>query len=144
MKLFWCVALLSIGLPALAQQTDQARPENNSDLRGTKALFIIEDKDSDESVQLDRTGAEDFFAVHREGKEVVRNKLGRAAAEALDEKFSAVFLQVQYEMAADPKGCDADWRLVLRGDEYSFCPKNEQKNQAIRPLFSELRKASAP
>ena len=129
---------------ALAQEAEHTIRESNNDLRNHQPMLIIENLDDKESVQLERTSTGDFFVVLKEGKDTTKNKLGRSAAEGLDERFSAAFLKVQYELAADPKGCDADWRLVLRGDEYRFCPKNEQKDREIRPLFTEMRKATTP
>ena len=142
------IVLLCAGLFLIqngyAQQREESRPESNHDLRGLQPLMVIENLDDHETVKIEKSGTGDFFVVHEEGKEVTKNKLGRSAAESLDGRFSAAFLKVQYELKEDPQGCDADWRLVLRGEEYRFCPKNEQKDQEIRPIFSELLKASNP
>lgn len=143
LKIFALLAVMTVNL-SWAQEQEHTRPESNLDLRNHQPLLVIENLDDKEVVQLERTGSDAFFVVHKEGKEVKKNKLGRVEAEALDERFSAAFLKVQFELSSDPEGCDADWRLILRGDEYRFCPKNEQKDQAIRPLFVEMRKASSP
>lgn len=129
---------------AWAQELDHTTKESNNDLRGHQPMLVIEDLDAEESVQLERNSTGDFYLVLKDGKELTKNKLARTVAEGLDERFSAAFVKVQFELDQDPKGCDADWRLVLRGDEYRFCSKNEQKDREIRPLFVEMRKAVAP
>lgn len=143
-NIFIALGLLITQLSLAQGYNEQSRPESNHDLRGHRPLLIIEDLSENESVQLERNGSGDFFVVRKDGDDLARNKLARVVAEEIDQKFSAAFLKVQYELREDPKDCDANWRLTLRGDEYKFCPKNEQKDQAIRPIFVEMRKASTP
>lgn len=123
---------------------EQEKPESNNDLRGGKPLLLVEQVDDEEKVELERTSAGDYFLVYTDEDGSHKNKIGRGKAEDLDQRFSAIFLKVQYELPADPKGCDADWKLVLRGEDQRACPKNEQKNQAIRPLFDEMKKIARP
>lgn len=123
---------------------DQEQPESNHDLRGGKPLLLVEQIDDEEKIELERTSTGDYFLVYTDEDGSHKNKIGRTKAEELDQKYSAVFLKMQYELPADPKGCDADWKLVLRGEDQRACPKNEQKNQAIRPLFDEMKKIAHP
>ncbi len=136
-----CFVMLAM---SAAWAMDSERPENNSDLRGGKPLLLIEQIDEEEKVQLERTTTGDYFLLYSEEDDASKVKIGRDRAETLDQRYSALFLQIQYEMPADPKGCDADWKLILRGEEQRFCPKNEQKNQAIRSLFDEMKKTARP
>ncbi len=135
---FMMVALITFS--AIAQE--QERPESNTDLRGGKAMFTIEQTDDEEKVELSRTSAGDYFLIFTEDDEVHKNKLGREKAEKLNEQFSGLFLKLQYEMPADPKGCDAEWRLVLLGEEQKVCPKNEQKHQEILPVFKAMKQGA--
>ena len=135
---------LFILLLAKAWAVEQERPESNADLRGGKPLLLIEQLDDEEKIELGRSATGDYFMQYSEEEDGHKVKLGRLQAEALDERYSALFLQVQYEMPADPKGCDADWKLILRGEEQRFCPKNEQKHQAIKAFFDELKKIARP
>lgn len=123
---------------------EQEQPENNNDLRGGKPLLLVEQVDDEEKIELERTSAGDYFLVYTDEDGSHKNKIGRQKAEDLDQRYSSVFLKMQYELPADPKGCDADWKLVLRGEDQRACPKNEQKNQAIRPLFDEMKKIARP
>ncbi len=123
---------------------EQEKPENNNDLRGGMPLLLVEQVDDEEKIELERTSAGDYFLVFTDEDGSHKNKIGRGQAEQLDQRFSAMFLQVQYDLPADPKGCDADWKLVLRGEDQRACPKNEQKNQAILPLFKEMKKIARP
>lgn len=143
-NLLFVMGLLFVQVALAQGYNDQTRPENNNDLRSHRPLLIIENLSDKESVQLERNGSGDFFIVRKDGQDLARNKLARVTAEEIDQRFSAAFLKVQYELQDDPKDCNADWRLTLRGDEYKFCPKNEQKDQTIRPIFVEMRKASTP
>jgi len=142
-NLFACALLLTSAL-AWSQQDPSERPESNSDLRGGKPLLVVEQADDEEKVQLERTNTGDYFLVYSDDDGTQKSKLSRQRAEDLDQRFSAMFLQVQYEFPADPKGCDADWKLMLRGEDQSACPKNEQKNQAIRAMFDEMKKIARP
>ena len=142
MRLIFASFLSAFMLSAFA--AEQLGPETNSDLRGGNAMLVLEQVDDEEKVQLDRTSTGDYFVTFTDEDGTRKNKIGRGEAEALDQRFSTLFLQVQYELPADPKGCDADWKLVLRGEDQRACPKNEQKNQAIRPLFDELKKMARP
>jgi hypothetical protein len=123
---------------------EQEQPESNNDLRGGKPLLLVEQIDDEEKIELERTSAGDYFLVFTDEDGSHKNKIGRTKAEEIDQKYSAVFLKVQYELPADPKGCDADWKLVLRGEDQRACPKNEQKNQAIRSMFDEMKKIARP
>ena len=143
----WMTALalsFVLGSVAHAQQNPDEKAESNKDLRMGQAMLTIENLDDHQKVLIERTVTGDYWVVLHEGDDVAKNKLGSERAKNLDERFSAAFLRVQYELGEDPKGCDADWRLVLRGEEYRFCPKNEQKDQTIRPLFVEMRKHIDP
>lgn len=139
-KIFGLMMLVVITLSA--QAVEQERPESNTDLRGGKVLFTIEQTDDEEKVELSRTSAGDYFLIFSEDDEVRKNKLGREKAEQLNEQFSGLFLKLQYEMPADPKGCDADWRLVLLGEEQKVCPKNEQKHQEISAIFKSMKQGA--
>jgi len=141
-RIFFAIFSSAFVLSAFA--ADQLGPENNSDLRGGKPMLVLEQVDDEERVQLDRTSTGDYFVTFTDEDGSRKNKIGRGEAEAFDQRFSTLFLQVQYELPADPKGCDADWKLVLRGEDQRACPKNEQKNQAIRPMFDELKKIARP
>lgn len=136
-----CLLSLLVGT---AFAFEQEQPESNNDLRGGKPLLLLEQVDDEEKVELERTSAGDYFLVFTDEDGSHKNKIGRSEAEKLDQRFSSVFLQVQYELPADPKGCDADWKLVLRGEDQRACPKNEQKNQAILPLFKDMKKIARP
>lgn len=131
--------LFLAALPALAQQE---RPENNFDLRGGKPLILMEK--GDERWELERNVNGDFQLVQSQKGEASKHKLARAKAEDIDQRFSAAFLQVQYELPADPKDCTTDWRMVLRGEEYRFCSKNEQKDRVASSLVDELRGLTRP
>lgn len=137
-------ALLLSSSLSWAQQDPAERPESNSDLRGGKPLLVVEQTDDEEKVQLERTSTGDYFVVYSDDEESHKSKLARLKAEELDQRFSAMFLQVQYELPADPKGCAADWKLMLRGEDQRACPKNEQKNQAIKAMFDEMKKIARP
>ncbi len=140
--LFLFLGLIFIATNALAQNED--RPESNNDLRGAKPLWLIESYGGKDRIELERSQSGDYFlnAKSKDGSQ--KNKISRPKAEDLDQRFSALFLKLQYEMPQDQKGCREHWKLILRGEELLVCNKNEQKNQEINPLFSELKKDSNP
>ncbi|MBY0517914.1 MAG: hypothetical protein K2P81_13475 [Bacteriovoracaceae bacterium] len=127
---------------ALAQQAES--PESNLDLRAGKALFVLEDLDEKEKILLEKTNTGDTYLIYSDEDGSHKSKLARPKADELDQRFSAMFLKVQYELPEDPKGCQADWKLMMRGEEQRVCPKNEQKNQEIKPLFKELKNIVHP
>lgn len=134
--------LTLVTVSAWAQSEE--RPESNLDLRGNKPLLLIETHKGNEHIVLERSSGGDYF-LNAKGKDGMhKNKISRPKAEELDQRFSAMYLKVQYELPEDPKDCKEHWKLVLRGEELLVCNKNEQKNQEIEPLFSELIKISRP
>ena len=128
---------------SLWAQNDE-RPESNLDLRGAKPLLLIETHGGKERIELERSQSGDYYLSAKSKDGSQKNKISRPKAEGLDQRFSALFLKLQYEMPEDEKGCKQHWKLVLRGEELLVCNKNEQKNQEINPLFSELKKDSTP
>jgi hypothetical protein len=134
------VALL-LCLSFFAHAQDE-QPENNLDLRGGKPLMLLEN--SGERLELERTIGGDFYVSRARGEDLTKHKLVRQRAEELSQQFSALFLQVQYELPNDPEKCTQDWRLVLHGETYVFCSKNEQKHQVVKKFFDEIRSASTP
>lgn len=141
MKICTLFVFLLVSAGAWAQ-TDEG-PANNRDLRHGTALLVLENFREEDKLTIERSSTGDHWLVLVHDGEVTRSKLKPEDAQSFDGRFSAAFLKVQYELGEDPKGCDAQWRLVLRGDEYKFCSKNEQKDQVVRPLYVELRKAAA-
>jgi hypothetical protein len=123
-------------------RAQQERAESNLDLRGTKSLLAIER--GPERWELERGMSGDYQLAYVGKDAASKHKLARAKAEDIDQRFSAAFLQVQFELPADPKDCDANWRMVLRGEEYRFCTQNEQKNQVASTLIDELRGLTRP
>lgn len=117
-------------------------PENNLDLRGGKPLMLVEN--SGERLELERSVGGDFYVSRAKGEDLTKHKLMRQRAEELSQEFSSLFMQLQYELPADPEKCSPDWRLVLHGETYAFCSKNEQKHQVVQKFFDELRSASTP
>jgi hypothetical protein len=132
---------LFLSLTAFVHAQDE-QPENNLDLRGGKPLLLVEN--NGERFELARTVGGDFYLSHAQGDELSKHKLLRQRAEDLGQQFSGLFLQVQYELPSDPANCTQDWRLMLHGESYSFCSKNEQKNQVAKKFFDELRSVSSP
>ncbi len=138
MRIVFILLALAVS-PARAQQE---RPESNLDLRGGQPLVLLEK--GEERWELERNVNGDFHLLRSEKGEPSKHKLARVRAEELDQRFSAAFMKVQYELPADPDKCMADWRMVLRGEEYRFCSKNEQKDQVAQALLSELRGLTHP
>ncbi len=136
----WIVlaAALTVGA-AWGQEEERG---SNRDLRGTNPLFSLQK--GQEQVGLVRGAADEFFLEHSDKGGPTRHKVARARAQELDQQFSAAFLKLQYELPADPAGCKAEWRMVLRGEEIRFCEVNEQKHRAIGPLFAALLQAARP
>lgn len=142
MRNIFFLGLIFIATSLWAQ--NEERPESNLDLRGAKPLLLIETHGGIERIELERSQSGDYYLNTKSKDGSQKNKISRPKAEGLDQRFSSLFLKLQYEMPEDEKGCKQHWKLVLRGEELLVCNKNEQKNQEIAPLFSELKKDSTP